>query len=67
MVNVEHLVGAGDIAERLGLRGRQAVTDWQRRYDDFPKPVAHVGSRKVWLWPEIEAWARKNGLPRPRP
>jgi hypothetical protein len=60
-VDVDDLVGAAEIAERLGLRGRQAVSDWRRRHPDFPKPVAELKQAMVWNWPDVEAWARETG------
>ncbi len=60
-VNVNDLVGAHEIAERLGLSHPQTVHTYRRRYPDFPEPVAHLKRAHVWDWTDIEAWARKTG------
>ena len=60
-VDVDDLVGAAEIAERLGLSHRENVHTFRRRYDDFPKPVATLRVALVWDWGEIEAWAKATG------
>ena len=59
-VNTEDLVGAHEIAERLGVRRPQVVHDWRRRHKDFPKPIAKLKTALVWDWREIQAWARST-------
>lgn len=58
------LVGAREIADRLGIAGNSVVYDWMRRYDDFPRPVARLSAGNIWLWSEVAAWARRTGRPR---
>jgi predicted DNA-binding transcriptional regulator AlpA len=64
-VEVENLVGAADIAARLGLRHAEHIHDFARRDTTFPRPVAQIGGptlkTMVWDWSEVEAWARKVG------
>lgn len=60
-VDVEELVGAAEIAERLGVARPQVVHEWRRRHADFPPPVASLKQALVWAWPDVEAWARKTG------
>ena len=60
-VNVEDLVGAAEIADRLGLAQPQTVHSWRRRYPDFPAPIAHLRTALIWSWPEIEHWAERTG------
>jgi hypothetical protein len=60
-IRAEDLVGAGEIAERLGLASASLVHDWTRRYDDFPTPIARLKSGKIWLWPEVKSWATETG------
>ena len=60
-VDVEHLVGTAEIAQRLGVKRPQVVHDWMRRYEDFPEPVAQLSNVRVWSWPDIETWARETG------
>ncbi len=59
-VDPRDLVGAAEIAERLGIV-RQSVHQLRRRHADFPEPVAVLAQAMVWSWPEIEAWARATG------
>ena len=60
-VKVEDLVGAAEIAERLGLAQVQTVHTWRRRYEDFPEPVARLQTAMIWAWPDVELWARRTG------
>ncbi|WP_433218700.1 N-6 DNA methylase [Microtetraspora malaysiensis] len=53
-------VNAGDIA-RLADVGRAAVSNWRRRYEDFPHPVGGTASSPLFSLPEIEEWLRSNG------
>lgn len=57
-VDVTLLVGAGEIADRLGLAHVTSVHNLMRRHADFPSPVAVVGRVRIWVWPDIERWAR---------
>ena len=53
-------VSTGEIA-RLGGVGRAAVSNWRRRHDDFPEPVAGTASSPRFALTEVEAWLRRNG------
>ena len=61
-VNTEDLIDAQAVAELLGLAQRTAVSVYQGRYRDMPRPVVDMGSGrcKLWLRSEIETWARKR-------
>jgi hypothetical protein len=59
-IDVDQLVGAAEIAERLGVKRPNVVHDWRRRYADFPVPVAALKQALVWNWPDVEKWARKT-------
>jgi predicted DNA-binding transcriptional regulator AlpA len=60
-IDVDHLVGALDIARRCGVKRPQLIHDWRRRYRQFPKPIAKFGGALVWDWREVERWARRTG------
>lgn len=60
-IEVSDLVGAAEIAERLGLSHAQSVHSWRRRYSDFPAPVAQLSVGLIWSWKEIAAWAHETG------
>ena len=60
-MDVDQLVGAAEIAERLGVRRPNVVHDWRRRHADFPQPVATLKQAFIWEWREVEAWARRTG------
>ena len=60
-VEVDDLVGAAEIAERLGLASSSVVRDWRRRYADFPSPVLTLRMGPVWHWPDVAAWATETG------
>jgi hypothetical protein len=53
-------VNAGDIA-RLADVGRAAVSNWRRRYDDFPQPVGGTSASPLFSLHEVESWLHKNG------
>jgi hypothetical protein len=61
LVDADQLVGAAEIAERLGLAQVQTVHAWRRRYDDFPAPVARLRQALIWAWPDVERWAKTTG------
>lgn len=60
-VRIEHLVGAAEIAQRLGVKRRQVVHGWRNIYPDFPEPIAELAQTLVWSWPDVEAWAKATG------
>ena len=60
-VPVDQLVGASEIAARLGSKRTVYVHDLRRRHPDFPAPVATLSAGLVWDWAEVAAWARKTG------
>ena len=55
------LVGAAEIAERLGNKDPRVIHSWRRRYADFPAPVARLRQGLVWSWPDVRKWARRTG------
>jgi hypothetical protein len=59
-VDVDDLVGAAEIAERLGIKRPHLIHDWRRRHPEFPQPVVELKGTLIWLWPEVEKWARST-------
>lgn len=53
-------VTAAEIARTVGV-GRAAVSNWRRRYLDFPKPVGGTPTSPTFSWAEIESWLKANG------
>jgi hypothetical protein len=53
-------VNAGDIARLVDV-GRAAVSNWRRRYADFPQPVGGTASSPLFSLREVEDWLRRNG------
>ena len=64
-VDPKHLVGAAEIAKRLGFAGPQAVYNWRSRRDDFPEPIAVLQQGLVWSWLDVQAWAKATGRLKP--
>lgn len=64
-VDVDQLVGAREIAARLGFKRTQVVHYFLRSDDSFPAPVFSItdtqGGARVWYWPDVERWARRTG------
>ncbi len=57
---VAHEVTAADIARLAGV-GRAAVSNWRRRYPDFPRPVGGQPTSPAFDLDEVQAWLRANG------
>lgn len=55
------IVGAHEIAERLGLSHVQSVHTIRKRNKDFPPPVASLKTALIWDWREIAKWAKASG------
>jgi len=55
----ENLVGISEIADMAGVT-RQAVTNWRKRFDDFPKPSQTLQSGPVWNREEAELWLKQK-------
>ena len=62
-INSEDLIDSQEVAQILGLAHRNTVTTYLRRYPDMPRPIVELGVGRVRLWlrPEIEAWAKRTG------
>lgn len=60
-MDIDQLVGAAEIADRLGLTRYQRVHELRRRHDDFPPPIAHLRQALIWYWPDVERWAKMTG------
>ena len=60
-VDVEDLITAPMIAERLGVVDARVVHTWARRHNDFPRPVLESERIHVWLWSDVERWLRSSG------
>ena len=59
----EELVGAAEVASRLGLKRSRQVLDLRLHRFGFPRPVARTGRNLVWSWPQVANWAETEGLP----
>jgi hypothetical protein len=60
-VDVTELIGATEIASRLGVGRPQVVHEWRRRHADFPQPIAQLRQALVWAWKDVERWAKRTG------
>ena len=58
-VAIDDLIDAQGVADLLHLAHRNTVSQYQRRYDDMPKPAVDLGEGRVKLWlrSEITRWA----------
>ncbi|MFE0153218.1 N-6 DNA methylase [Nonomuraea sp. NPDC059007] len=53
-------VAAADIARLAGV-GRAAVSNWRRRFNDFPVPVGGTSSNPLFALSHVEEWLRRQG------
>jgi prophage regulatory protein len=53
-----HLMGAAEIAQRLGV-SRQRVSQITSR-DTFPRPVIELASGRIWETEAVEAWIAEH-------
>lgn len=53
-------VTAAQVARMAGV-ARGAVSNWRRRYLDFPAPAGGTPARPTFSLPEVEAWLSANG------
>jgi hypothetical protein len=60
-IDPSELVGAPEIAERLGLARPQVVHNWRYRHEDFPAPLVELRQGNVWYWPDVVEWLRRSG------
>jgi SAM-dependent methyltransferase len=58
----EAVLGAADIARLSGVR-RPAVSNWRRRYSDFPRPMSGSSANPMFSMAEVEQWCLRNGKP----
>ncbi|WP_446209795.1 N-6 DNA methylase [Micromonospora sp. IBSANI012] len=55
-------VATGDIARLAGV-GRAAVSNWRRRFPDFPQPVGGSSASPLFAVAEVEAWLSRHDKP----
>ncbi|MDH6464322.1 hypothetical protein M2302_004520 [Micromonospora sp. A200] len=55
-------VATGDIARLAGV-GRAAVSNWRRRFPDFPTPVGGSSASPLFALAEVEDWLRRHDKP----
>ncbi len=60
MIRSDVTVAALDIARIAGV-GRAAVSNWRRRYPDFPQPVGGSASSPLFSLGDIENWLGEHG------
>ncbi|RSN31733.1 SAM-dependent methyltransferase [Amycolatopsis sp. WAC 01416] len=54
------LVTAAEIAKLAGVT-RAAVSNWRKRYPDFPEPASGAGGRALYALSEIDLWLGTHG------
>lgn len=53
-------VALGDIA-RIAKVGRPAVSNWRRRFNDFPSPIGGPASAPLFALADVESWLLSQG------
>ncbi|GIH50621.1 Type I restriction-modification system, DNA methylase subunit [Microbispora rosea] len=60
MAGDEATVTAADIARMVGV-GRAAVSNWRKRYEDFPAPVGGTATSPTFSLKAVEEWLLHQG------
>ncbi len=64
-VEVDQIVGATEISNRLGLRHTTHVHQLRKGDPTFPAPIAQLSpgpsGAYIWYWPDVEWWAKRMG------
>lgn len=56
-MNMLDLVGIAEIAAMAHV-SKQVISNWRRRYDDFPKPIQNLESGPVWNKETVAKWVK---------
>ena len=59
LVDTADLVRIADIATEHGVTPA-AASNWHQRHRDFPAAVYGSGKSRLWLRPEVDAWAEHH-------
>ncbi len=62
-IDTEHLADATAVAALLGLdpdNGRNTVSQYRRRYDDFPEPIYEAGRCVLWDRRAVVRWRKAH-------
>ncbi len=54
------LVDTAEAAQRLGVQPG-TIKAWRQRHPDFPPPYKRLAIGPVWIWDNIQAWAKDTG------
>lgn len=57
--DLDDLTTLGGIADEYGVT-KQAASMWAQRHPNFPKPLAVIGSHRVFSRTQIVAWHRRK-------
>lgn len=60
-VELDDLIGAGEIAELFGFTHTQTVHTLRRRHADFPQPVKQLRQGYIWSRKAVQRWGRSTG------
>jgi hypothetical protein len=54
------VAGTAEFAELANVGSSSTVTNWRRRFDDFPEPVQDLAMGPVYLEADCEAFLRRH-------
>ena len=62
-IDPDDLIDVGEVQAILSLAQPNAVSLYQRRYTEMPRPIVvrSNGKTRLWLRKEIVAWAKATG------
>lgn len=57
MIDPNDLLNATEVAAQLGLKHREAIATYRRRYPNFPPPIVDKGTCVLWAQSAVESWS----------
>lgn len=61
-VDLDDLIGVGEVAQMLGLSQNNSVSTYMNRYADFPRPalIFADGKCRAWVRSDVETWLKSR-------
>ncbi len=60
LVDTDDLIDAVEVAEIIGLSSAKAVSTYQARYPDMPRPIVEKRRGRLWSKAAMTTWAAQR-------